>query len=94
MPLSGSQPHPHPENLVDPDMARPDTQAPPALDPLAGRRAGACVPVADDDPINQEVMRAQLEAFELPVDVAHDGAEALQMALVRWLPQVPAPSAD
>ena len=52
-------------------------------DPLAGRRDGACVLVAEDDPINQEVMRANLEDLGLQVDVANDGAEAVQMALAK-----------
>ena len=70
-----------------PAPAIANAPAPPAAraaaDPLAGRRAAACVLVAEDDPINQEVMRANLEGLDLQVEVANDGAEALQMALAK-----------
>ncbi len=40
---------------------------------------GARILVADDDPFNREIARDILEALELVVDVAHDGADALAM---------------
>ena len=41
------------------------------------RYAGQRILVVDDEPINAEVARLQLEAVDLLVDTAEDGAEAL-----------------
>lgn len=42
--------------------------------------AGARVLVAEDDPINQEVIRARLDHVGLCVDLAADGAAAVTLA--------------
>ncbi|OHC65493.1 MAG: hypothetical protein A2040_13570 [Rhodocyclales bacterium GWA2_65_19] len=42
--------------------------------------AGSHILVADDEPINREVARLQLEAVGLVVDMAEDGAEAIALA--------------
>ena len=44
---------------------------------LRQRHAGVRILIADDEPINQEVARLQLEAAGLSVEVANDGAEAV-----------------
>jgi CheY-like chemotaxis protein len=51
-----------------------------ALDRLRARHAGTAVLLAEDEPINQEVSRGLLEAAGLAVDLAEDGAVALDMA--------------
>ena len=43
------------------------------------RYAGQRILVVDDEPINAEVARLQLEAVDLLVDTAEDGAEALAL---------------
>ncbi len=43
--------------------------------------AGTRILVAEDEPVNQEVVRELLEAADLNVDVAQDGQEALDMAM-------------
>ena len=48
---------------------------------LRERHAGAQVLVADDDPINQEVARAMLEAADLAVEVVGDGEAAVEAVL-------------
>jgi signal transduction histidine kinase/ActR/RegA family two-component response regulator len=47
---------------------------------LEQRHAGARILVADDEPINRDVSRGLLEAVNLRVDTAKDGARALQLA--------------
>ncbi|MDO8787546.1 MAG: PAS domain S-box protein [Sulfuritalea sp.] len=42
--------------------------------------AGSRILIADDEPINREVARLQLESVGLVVDVAEDGAEAVALA--------------
>ena len=44
------------------------------------RYAGHRILVVDDEPINQEVALMQLEALDLVVDTAEDGAEAVALA--------------
>jgi len=44
------------------------------------RYAGNRILVADDEPINREVARIQLDAVGLVIDMAEDGAEAFAMA--------------
>jgi len=44
------------------------------------RYAGQRILVVDDEPINREVALMQLEAVDLVVDTAEDGAEAVAMA--------------
>jgi PAS domain S-box-containing protein len=44
------------------------------------RYAGSRILVADDEPINREVVRLPLEAARLVVDLANDGAQALALA--------------
>ncbi len=44
------------------------------------RYAGLRILVADDEPINREVAQMQLEAVDLVVDTAEDGAEAVTLA--------------
>jgi CheY-like chemotaxis protein len=59
----------------------PDAKAP-AQDPAAAqlhRYGGARILLAEDDPINQEVGRYQLEDMGLQVEVADDGVRALAM---------------
>ncbi|MCM8610663.1 PAS domain S-box protein [Accumulibacter sp.] len=62
---------------------------PPAADPLpeqsaedalAQRHRGARLLLAEDNPINQEVTLGLLQEVGLLVDVAHDGAEAVDLA--------------
>jgi PAS domain S-box-containing protein len=48
---------------------------------MQARHTGCRVLLAEDDAVNQEVALAMLEAANLVVEVAHDGAMALQMAL-------------
>jgi hypothetical protein len=49
-------------------------------DLLRTRHAGACVLLAEDEPINQEVSRGALEYVGLSVDLAEDGRAAVAMA--------------
>jgi signal transduction histidine kinase/CheY-like chemotaxis protein len=49
---------------------------------LRRRYSGSRVLVVDDEPINLEIARIQLEFTGLLIDVAHDGAEAVSMARV------------
>lgn len=42
--------------------------------------AGACVLVADDEPVNRDIARFQLEEFGLLIDEAEDGKEAVRLA--------------
>ncbi len=44
------------------------------------RYSGHRILVADDEPINREVAAMQLEAVDLVVDIAEDGAEAVALA--------------
>jgi PAS domain S-box-containing protein len=50
-----------------------------AEEQLRRRHAGKRILVAEDEPINQEVVRMLLESVGLQVDVANDGAEAVEM---------------
>ena len=54
---------------------------PGTLAEMQARHTGCRVLLAEDDLVNQEVARAMLEAANLVVDTALDGAMALQMAL-------------
>ncbi|MDP1612535.1 MAG: PAS domain S-box protein [Sulfuritalea sp.] len=47
---------------------------------LRQRYSGSRILVADDEPINREIARIQLEAAGLVVDVAEDGAKAIALA--------------
>jgi PAS domain S-box-containing protein len=47
---------------------------------LKRRYAGRRILVADDEPINREIAQMQLEAVDLVVDTAEDGAEAVTLA--------------
>ena len=44
------------------------------------RYCGQRILVVDDEPTNREVAQVQLEAADLVVDVAEDGAEAIALA--------------
>jgi len=61
------------------------TVAPPATDvdaeaEIRSRCGGQRILVVDDEPINLEIARLQLEAVDLVVDTAPDGAEAVALA--------------
>jgi two-component system, sensor histidine kinase and response regulator len=45
--------------------------------------AGKRVLLADDDPVNQEVARELLRAVGLQIEIANDGAQAVELALQR-----------
>ena len=47
---------------------------------LRAEFAGSRILLAEDEPVNQEVTRALLEAIGLTVDLAEDGQEAVEMA--------------
>jgi PAS domain S-box-containing protein len=51
-----------------------------AVQPLSARHAGKTILVAEDDIINQALMRVMLERAGLEVAIAGDGEQALQMA--------------
>jgi PAS domain S-box-containing protein len=61
--------------LVPPPQRRVDAEA-----LLRERHAGACVLLAEDHPVNQEIGTELLRLAGLSVDLAVDGAEALRMA--------------
>lgn len=64
--------------VADGDIATlPDIDAEFAL---KHRHIGARILLAEDDPVNQEVARDQLQEIGLLVDVAQNGIEAVQMA--------------
>ena len=50
---------------------------------LRARHGGARVLLAEDEPVNQEVSRALLEAAGLTVDLAEDGVQAVELARQR-----------
>ncbi|MBI4396204.1 MAG: response regulator, partial [Elusimicrobia bacterium] len=54
--------------------------APPPAPQLLARRSGYAVLVAEDNVVNQEVTRRQLEKLNVRVDTAKDGMEALTAA--------------
>jgi len=54
--------------------------APPALQLLRRRHAGAVILVAEDDPLNQDVTRGLLEEAGLEARIAADGERAVAMA--------------
>jgi hypothetical protein len=69
------------------DRATGDAVAPaptfaqiPAEAQLRSRHAGTQILLAEDEPINQEVSRGLLEDIGLVVDLAEDGAQAVEMA--------------
>ena len=68
----------HGDADVRPDA--PGATSAPADAELAARFRGARVLLAEDDPVNLSVARAQLEEVGLAVDVATDGLEALAKA--------------
>ncbi len=51
-----------------------------AEDRLQREFAGACILLAEDEPVNQEVGRILLEDIGLSVDLAEDGAQAIALA--------------
>lgn len=59
----------------DPETLRQEEEA-----MLRQRHAGAAILVAEDDPINQEIMRSMLEMAGLSVFTADNGSEALESA--------------
>lgn len=61
--------------LPAPTMPQNSTEA-----QLKAISAGKCVLLAEDEPINQEVSRIQLEEVGLVVDIAKDGQQALELA--------------
>ena len=63
------------EAAVKPLVARADAET-----LIQQRYAGHRILVADDEPINLEIARLQLEAVDLVVDTAEDGAEAVALA--------------
>ncbi len=58
-----------------------DSKSTNAHEMLGKAYAGKHVLVVEDNPINQEIARALLEAEELKVDIAEHGQEALEMVL-------------
>lgn len=48
---------------------------------LSANYAGAAVLVAEDDPVGQEVLRSFLESARLKVDLAENGAQAVEKAM-------------
>ncbi|MEF8755116.1 MAG: PAS domain S-box protein [Accumulibacter sp.] len=62
------------EPLADPAPEQSAEQA------LAQRHSGARLLLAEDNPINREVTLGLLQEIGLLVDVAHDGAEAVELA--------------
>ena len=63
------------EAAVKPLVARADAET-----LIQQHYAGHRILVADDEPINLEIARLQLEAVDLVVDTAEDGAEAVALA--------------
>lgn len=62
-------------------VATPTISAPPTTRAqLKAGHAGACVLVVEDEPDNQDITRGLLEEAGLVVDVANDGAKAVDMA--------------
>jgi len=61
-------------------MAAPTETAVDAEAEIRRRYSGQRVLVVDDEPINREVALMQIEAVDLVVDTAEDGAEAVAMA--------------
>ncbi|MEK9775053.1 MAG: ATP-binding protein, partial [Quisquiliibacterium sp.] len=57
-----------------------------ALEQLRARHRGANILVADDDPINQQLMILLLERAGLAAQIADDGERALQMARAELYP--------
>ena len=64
----------------DEAAAAPATTEVDAETEIRQRYAGQRILVADDEPINREVALMQLEAVDLVVDTAEDGAEAVALA--------------
>jgi len=52
-------------------------QAPPPLTTDAARQAGVLVLAADDNPVNRQLLRSQLELLGVSCEIVEDGAEAL-----------------
>ena len=63
----------HKENVSQENFVNVEAQ-------IRQRYAGQRVLVVDDEPINAEVTQLQLEAVELLVDIAEDGAKAVALA--------------
>lgn len=63
--------------------AVPSQQAEPAALQLRARHAGRRVLVAEDDPVNQAVMRELLAEVGLVVDIADDGQQSVEMVVQR-----------
>jgi len=58
----------------------PTSRRRPADERLLDEHAGARILLAEDEPINQEVSRGLLEEAGLAVDLAEDGARAVELA--------------
>jgi PAS domain S-box-containing protein len=78
-PTEAATPAAHDPWEEEPTVTPDATQA--LLDKLRRLHGGARVLVADDDPINQEVARAMLEAADLEVTVIGDGDAAVRSVL-------------
>jgi signal transduction histidine kinase/DNA-binding response OmpR family regulator len=61
--------------LVEPEPPKPQAEAPPAATPLAIR-----VLVAEDNAVNQLLVRRMFEKLGIRIDLAANGREAVQMA--------------
>ncbi|MCB1955547.1 MAG: PAS domain S-box protein [Rhodocyclaceae bacterium] len=68
-------------------LAAPDTDCPPTTDSLEGqliqKHRGARILLAEDEPISREVAEGLLREACMDVDVAGDGAQAVEMAQLR-----------
>jgi hypothetical protein len=65
---------------VSQTASQPGTPAPSAEAEILRRYAGTRVLLAEDEPINQEVSRDLLESVGLKMDLAEDGAQAVELA--------------
>jgi len=66
------------EHAAPPELAPAASENPDAL--LQSRHAGSRILLAEDEPVNCEVSRFQLEQVGMQVDVAEDGHQALMLA--------------
>ncbi|MFZ9678992.1 MAG: ATP-binding protein [Quisquiliibacterium sp.] len=69
-------------------QAQAQAQAQDVSEQLRARFAGTQILVADDDLINQALMRALLNRVGLEVDIAEDGVRAVELATAQHYPMV------